>query len=46
MALAGYLASIVPDVSKEIWDSPEVMQFTVDVATIISDNPAFGEFRI
>lgn len=32
--------------SKGIWGSPEVMKFTVDVATINSDDPAFGEFQI
>ena len=32
--------------SKGIWGSSKVMTFTVDVATINSDNPDFGEFQI
>jgi hypothetical protein len=32
--------------SKGIWGSPDVLKFTVGVATINSDDSAFGEFQI
>ncbi|GAB4154349.1 MAG: hypothetical protein Fur0021_20780 [Candidatus Promineifilaceae bacterium] len=32
--------------SKGIWGSPEVLNFTVGVATLTSNDPNFGEFQI